>query len=410
MRVLLTSSTFPVALDDGIPRFIYDLAEAIGKRVDVTVLAPGAPGAAREEKLGSVDVRRFTYFWPRRLQMLALGQGMRDNLRGSWLARLQVPGFLLRQALSTRALARQRDVDVVNAHWIVPGGLTAAWARGRKRRRFRLVLHVHAGDVFLLQRLPFGRLIARYVIARTDAVLAAGSHVRESLDRLLGYPSGAELRPMGVNIGTFGRDTHAERPLERSVPEESEFPGGFLLFFGRMSEKKGAVYLVRALPRILAVHPDVGLVLIGDGPERTRIEEEVTRLGLEASVRLLGRRPHRDIVRYLHRCLVAVVPSIVDRHGETEGMPTVVLEAMAAGALVVGSAVDGLPDIIRHGENGWLCRPKEPDDLAAKVLLALDNPNAREVIERALATAGRNDWSNVAAEYIRYLEGSSATR
>lgn len=64
LRVLISTSTFPLNPDDGLPRFVYDLAEAMSTHADVTALAPDAPGATRRERLGPVDVRRFTYFRP----------------------------------------------------------------------------------------------------------------------------------------------------------------------------------------------------------------------------------------------------------------------------------------------------------------------------------------------------------
>ena len=98
MRVLISASTFPLRSDDVLPRFVYDLAESLTSYCKVTVLAPDAPGASRQEHRGNVDVRRFTYFHPRRLQALAYGAGLPDNLRASWLAKLQLLPYLLVQA------------------------------------------------------------------------------------------------------------------------------------------------------------------------------------------------------------------------------------------------------------------------------------------------------------------------
>jgi glycosyltransferase involved in cell wall biosynthesis len=403
LRVLITTSTFPVHARDGIPRFVFDLARALAATARVSVLAPDAPGAARSEMLEGVEIHRFSYFAPRRAQKLALGEGMRDNLRASWLAKAQVPTFLAAQARATRKLVKEREPDVVNAHWMVPSGLTSAWACGRSRPT-PLVLHAHAGDVYLLQRIPLGAVVARYVVARSRAVLADGSHVRDALDGLLSTPSDAILRPMGVDTSIFGRPGGAG--VRDSV--EPGFQDGFLLFFGRLSEKKGTVFLIRALPEIEARFPGLGLVVIGDGPERRTLEAEAERLGVADRVRFLGRRPHADIVRYLHRCRAAVVPSIIDSRGETEGMPTVVLEGMAAGVPVVGSAVDGIPDVIRHGVNGWLCREQDPADLAAKIIEALDAQGGEAVTRNAVRTARAHDWSSVAQDYLGHLEAAVA--
>jgi glycosyltransferase involved in cell wall biosynthesis len=157
------------------------------------------------------------------------------------------------------------------------------------------------------------------------------------------------------------------------------------------------------MPKIRGLHPDLKLVLIGAGPEERRIRDEVHRLSLDEVVEFPGKLPQQDIVEYLHRCRVAVVPSIIDANGETEGMPTVVVESMAAGVPVVGSRVNGIPDVIRHAENGWLCREKDPADLADKILDAL-NADQFALAEAVRETAAAYDWRRVADNYMEALE------
>lgn len=410
-RILVSTSTFPVQPDDGVPRFILDLALALSYHAEVTVLAPDAPGATLHERLGDVEVHRFTYFWPRSSQRLAISnqRGMRDNLRGSLLAKIQLPLFLLRQAANLRRLVYQRGFDVVNAHWLVPQGLTAAWAL-RGSRDVKLVLHVHAGDVYLLQKLSVGRRIARFVVKRSAAIFADGSHVRDALDQLLGYDSHAILQPMGVNLQQFARTTDGQSVSDELAIHPTDtnfsgpkFPDGFILFVGRLVEKKGATYLIRAMRRIHQRKPGVGLVIVGYGPEEAALRAEVEELHLQDRVQFVGRKSHPEIVRLLHACRVGAVSSIIDSRGETEGMPTVVVEALAAGVPVVGSNVDGIPDVIRHAENGWLCREKDPDDLAEKLLMALDCDRNR-ISEAAVASAKKHDWQQVASNYLAWID------
>jgi glycosyltransferase involved in cell wall biosynthesis len=391
VRVLISSSTFPLRPSDGLPRFVYDLAEELTSHCEVAALVPHAPGAPLAERMGNVDVRRFVYFLPTRWQSLAYGSGMRDNLRGSWLAKLQPLPFVVAQARAIRGIVRERGIEIVNSHWLVPQGISAALAR-RGAVRFGHVVTVHAADVYLLRAIPAGRAIARFVARRTESIFADGSHVRDTLDELLGFPSGAVLQPNGVRTEIFGRNAG-------TTPVESPFPDGFLLFFGRFAEKKGVVYLLRALPKVLEHFPGLGLVLIGYGSLEGQLRDEAARLDIARSVVFAGRKPHTEIVGYLRACRAAVVPSIIDRHGETEGMPTVVVEAMAAGVPVVASAVDGIPDVVRHRRNGWLCREKDPDDLAEKIIDALQDPDSSEIVRSAVATAALYDWSQVAKNY-----------
>jgi glycosyltransferase involved in cell wall biosynthesis len=256
------------------------------------------------------------------------------------------------------------------------------------------VLHVHAADVYLLRRLPLGRAIARFVVKRADWIFADGSHVKTSLDALIDRDSGAALRPMGVWTRDFSTsDARADLP----------YPDGYILFVGRLVEKKGVVFLLRALHRVRTEFPNLGLVLIGGGPLERVLRLEVDRLGLQDAVTFTGPMPHQGIVRYLHGCRVACVPSIIDSKGETEGMPTVVIEAMAAGVPVVGSDVDGIPDVLRHLENGWLARPADAEDLARKLSEALTHAARDSVSRSARRTAELHDWQRVAEQYAEAI-------
>ncbi len=390
MRVLLTTSTFPTRLDDGLPRFVYDLSAALADHCQLWALVPDTPGAARMERMGPVEVRRFRYFVPRRWQRLAYGYGMRTNMGSSRIARLQVLPYLASQTIATRALVRELRIDVVNSHWMVPQGLSTALARGAARG-FRHVLSVHAADVYLLRRLSFGGPLARYIVRRTDRILADGSQLRDALDDLVGQKTEALVQPMGAWRERF----HGERTSGADL-----FPAGYVVFCGRLTEKKGVTYLLRALPRVRERHPGLGLVVVGYGILESALRQETTRLGLDEAVVFVGRKSHDEIGRYLRGSRVAVVPSVVDRHGETDGMPTVVVEAMASGTRVVASAVDGIPDVVRHGVNGWLCREKDPDDLADKLLTALEDPPASAVLAAAQVTAEGLDWTSVARTYL----------
>ncbi|QDT35763.1 glycosyltransferase [Stratiformator vulcanicus] len=401
LRVLVCGSTVPSHLEDGSPRFVYDLAEALLKHADVSLLAPHLPGAERAGRLGNVPIERFRYFWPESWQRLTSseGLGMRERFRASLLAKSQVPLFLWRESSAIRRIVKRDRIDVVNAHWLIPQGLAAARAL-KRLPSVQLVTHIHAGDVYLLRRLPFGRSIARSVVRRCTAVLASGSHVRDTLDDLLGFPSNALLQPMGVHTRQFARDMNAEG---KHVPEAAQFPNGFLVTVGRLVEKKGTKYLIEAMPELLRSNPGLGLIVIGSGPEEASLREQISTLEIEHSVRLLGRLPHAEIVRYLHAARVAVVPSIIDSRGETEGMPTTVIEAMAAGTPVVGSRVDGIPDVIQHGKNGRLCEEKNPSDLAKQIRETLEETEDERQQKNKTLQIEKFDWAEVGRRYAEYL-------
>jgi glycosyltransferase involved in cell wall biosynthesis len=343
--------------------------------------------------MGAVEVHRFTYFLPRRAQALAYGDGSAANLARSPWAWAQPGPSLAALAAATRALARRLGSDVVNSHWILPQGLSAAIARGR-RRRFAHVATLHGGDAYLLRRLPFARRIAGYVARRSDALLAVSTNVLGAFDAALGRESGAFVQPMGVAVARFG--------AEAAPPLPPPFPAGFLLYAGRLAPIKGVEQLLRALPRVLASHPNLGACIVGSGPAEARLRAEGERLGIAARVRFTGRLPHSEVVRYLRACRAAVVPSLTRADGRAEGMPVAVAEALAAGAPLVATATGGIPDVVRHGENGWLCRERDPADLAEKLLAALAD-RSPERARRAREAALSLDWERVAERYLEVM-------
>jgi len=168
--------------------------------------------------------------------------------------------------------------------------------------------------------------------------------------------------PNAVDVAPFDRAEAAPRgPL--GVP-----PGAFLaLFVGRLHAQKGLPLLLDAAERVAADRPGWHLALAGAGPERDRLLGSLAaRPGLAERVHLLG--PRRDVPALLKAADVVVLPSL------WEGMPNVVLEAMAARRAVVATAVEGSEDLVIPGETGWLVPPGDPEALAAALREAADDP------------------------------------
>ena len=282
---------------------------------------------------------------------------------------------------------------MVNSHWIIFQGLAAAIARTFVR--FRHVLQIHAAGLYLLLRLPrwIGRPLARFIVRRTDHVVCVSRYVLARTTELLGYEPEASISCMGVDTELF-----------TVTPGEDEVADPRILFVGRMVEKKGVEFLLRAMKRVHEDVPSARLAIVGSGELEDELHALADALELGPDVvEFCGSLPHEEVVGRLRTTSVVTVPSIVDSHGETEGMPTVILEAMAAGKRVVASDVNGTPDLVRDGENGWLARPGDPDHLAEQLIQALRDTG--DTIPRAAReTASDYDWTQVCERYAAFLE------
>lgn len=156
---------------------------------------------------------------------------------------------------------------------------------------------------------------------------------------------------------------------------------------GTLHEVKGQTHLVEACHRALLEGTDVRLVLIGDGPDRPAIEEQVARLDLQGRVRLTGPLAQPQVLAELRRADVLVAPSVPSADGRREGLPVVILEAMTLGATVVASRLSGIPEVVAHDETGLLVEPGDVAGLTAALTDLARDPE----LARRLAEAGRRE-------------------
>lgn len=143
----------------------------------------------------------------------------------------------------------------------------------------------------------------------------------------------------------------------------------------RLTEQKGHRYLIAAIPNILKAYPNVEFVLIGDGPLREELSSLVLSLNINSSVHFLGFRD--NIPQLLRNLDLFVLPSLY------EGLPNVVLEAMASGLPVVATAVDGTPEAIVHGKTGFLVPSCQPDALSDAICTMLNDREKMNLMGRA---------------------------
>jgi glycosyltransferase involved in cell wall biosynthesis len=389
--LLVLTSTFPKRLNDTTPPFVFELCRHLLAHFDVTVLTPAATNAPEADTLQGIEVQRFHYFWPRSLERLTDG-AMLENLRRSpWLF-LQAPFLVLFELVAALRLARATRPDVIHAHWFVPQGIVAVLV-GRILR-IPVVLTAHGGDVYGLR----GRLLdtlRKAVASRCDAVTVVSRDMATALPHVTSRRGDRpKVMPMGVDTHRFSRERARNGDSEQSV-----------LFVGRLAKKKGVEYLIRGFPDVLARHPDARLLVVGDGPCRGELETLSRQLRLGDHIRFAGAQPPAALPQFYRSSRVFVLPSVVAASGDTDGLPVVLLEAMAAGCPLVGTSVGGIPDVMVHGRTGLLVEPGAPAALAAAINQVLDSPaEANRMGALAQRWVRRKlDWRQVARGYAGVL-------
>jgi predicted glycosyltransferase/glycosyltransferase involved in cell wall biosynthesis len=269
------------------------------------------------------------------------------------------PGTPAEQGRVLTARLRESDVSAVHAYFAHEPAAVALEAARRMGVPFGF--SAHARDI----RKAGDRLTA--LAAAATCVVACNSDVAADLARA---GRRAELVPHGVDLSRF-----SPQPLPPDGPLR-------LLAVGRLVPKKGFDVLLDAISRLTV---PLLLRIVGDGPEREALELVIDERHLRDRVTLVGHATHADLPREYAAAHLVVVPSVVDGGGDRDGLPNVVLEAMASARPVVGSAVGALPSAVVDGVTGVLVPPADAAALAA----ALAELAARKDRQR-MGAAGRD--------------------
>jgi len=196
--------------------------------------------------------------------------------------------------------------------------------------------------------------IGNFIVRQSDHIVAVSNAVAEHARRMCGDITPLTVIPNGVDISVFFPGLNQSNI------------GQTVLFVARLVSNKDPETLIRAVPLVLTRHPQVQFVLVGDGPLRVRLQEQVNRLGIGHAVQFLGLR--HDVPELMRQATLFVRPSTL------EGMPLTILEAMASKLPVLATPVGGTPELLRDGVNGYLIPVGNHVALANSIVRLLDDP------------------------------------
>lgn len=251
---------------------------------------------------------------------------------------------------------------LIHAHFAVDA---AAALPIQKRLGIPLVVTLHGYDVtssdVALWRTAPGKVFLRRreeLFERAQLFICVSEHIRAAAVAR-GFPE-AKLRvlPIGVDLDLF-----------KPAPERSRDP--VVLFVGRLVEKKGCCYLLRAMRIVNQRHPTARLLIVGDGPLFNPLSDEAR--GTMTSCIFLGTQPQSVIRDLMQRASVLAAPSVVARTGDTEGLPIVLCEAQAAGLPIAGFEGPGVNEAVVHGETALLAPDGDDSALANCISAILDD-------------------------------------
>jgi teichuronic acid biosynthesis glycosyltransferase TuaC len=362
LQVLSLTPFFPSDRDDASGCFISEPLDLLAKAgIHNTVFAVQPAYRPRLRARASVVPVHWLRYW-------ALPGGMGLPSAGAFL--------FARIVARVRELNRVQPIDLIHAHAPLPCGHAAMLLS--RELNIPYVVSVHGLDAFSTEHVTgksgeWCRRISQRVYRSASQVICVSEHVREQV--LAG--AGGNCRTAVVYNSV---DAALFTPASEMTAALSDASSLMILSIGNLIPIKGHEQLIRAAAALASDFPSLRWEIIGDGPERRRLQVLANELHVADRVRFLGRQSRIQVADALQRCTIFVLPS------RYEALGCVYLEAMSTGKPAIGCRNQGIAEVIQHGWNGLLVGPDNHEELTQAISTLLRDEPAR----RKMGTAARN--------------------
>jgi glycosyltransferase involved in cell wall biosynthesis len=346
-RILVVSTAFPRHADDPTVKWLAETIRRLRARgYDISVFTSAYRGGGNRE-LDGIPIHRFRYMFAP-WENLTHEESAPDRMRRSWFYRLLPGAYVFFGALAMWRLQRRERYDIVHVHWPLPHAVFG-WAARVAQRRTRLITQFYSIELrWVRHRLRLLAGFIRRAITSADRVVAISTSTAREIEQAVpGTP--VKIIPYAVELPLLGKAMDSEKAT--------------ILFVGRLVERKGVAYLIDAVAQIPPTIPAT-LVIIGDGPDRPALEEQARAAASPHPIEFRGWVTPAALDEAYRSATVFALPAVVDERGDTEGLGMVLLEAMSYHVPVVTTALGGITDIVRDGENGLIVPPNDAPALA----------------------------------------------
>ncbi|MBN2517867.1 MAG: glycosyltransferase [Candidatus Altiarchaeota archaeon] len=391
MKILIVIYMFPPVTGGG-EQGAFELARTLVKMGhEVHVATTHFKGLRRSEVMDGVRVHRI-------IGNPFLGPHTNPQRSSKLASSMALKYFMIMSMPRLLKLIKREEFDVVNAHFILPAGLPATDAGFFTSTP--VVTTLVGGDLYTPGEPPFMTLFRKlatpfYRFVFSHSTLTAISTDTANRARGFGCKKEIHVTPYGIDPKKFYKAAPDRRLMEKLGLEKKTV----LISVCRLSKRKGLGYLLEALPRVIEKERDLRLLIVGDGPEKDKLQQLTKRFGLQENVIFVGSTPNDELIRYYNLADIFVLPSL------HEGMGIVFLEAMACGLPVVTTKTGGMTDFVVDGKTGLLVEAKNSKQLADALIKVVGDRGYRERLSRNVGEMVKGyTWEKSAERYLRAYE------
>lgn len=395
-NVVLITTSYPRFPGDLTGTAVEPIAHGIAARGHtVHVVAPWHPLIRRPDREGGVHFHFYRYAPLRALNVFGYAGALRADVSMRPAAYAVAPLALLAAHRLARQVIRKCRATVIHAHWVIPGGVTAAMAAGS----LPILISLHGSDLFLAERNSVAGLAARAAFRRADGVTACSTDLRNRAVALGANDARTETLLHGVDLSRFtpDRDTRQRIRAAHGLPDDAEV----VFAVGRLVRKKGFEYLIDAITRLAPRRSALRLVLAGSGDLDGELRARATAGRVADRITWLGAIPHDEVAGWLAAADVSAAPSVVDDAGNVDGLPNTILEALATGTPVVATHAGGIASVAVDRETALVVPERDAAALAAAIEELLSDAGLRAAIGGAARERMQREhtWERVAERF-----------
>lgn len=345
----------------------------------------------------NLHVIYFRYMWPRQLCTLN-AEGLWPAIQKNPAKLILVPPMMVCFIFIAVRLALKKSPDLLYAHWLTPQGIVAYTSSLIAGAPFAFTSH--ASDASILDKLPFiGKLIVKLCTRRARGITVVSKRTRNKLRHFFTDTEweSIEGKVHTIPMGTSVSPSSGHRRTQQHQP--------YILFMGRLAEKKGVAYLIKGFQEFASHHPEYTLKIAGIGPLKAELSSLISSLNLQDKVSLVGYAEGKIKESLIGNCDIFIVPSIITKNGDSEGLPVSLLEGLSAGKLCIATKESGADEVIEQSCNGFLIDQKSPKAISEALHLAanLDEASIDKIRRNAIRTARKYSWEEIGHKYYQFL-------
>lgn len=365
MKVLHLTTSFIRKKNDVITPWLIELLVEQARYDEIFVLTSGYKDISKKQKYKNIKIFRFNYA-PKKMMVMTHDHTIQDFLKANKIYLLLLPSFFFIGIMECMKLVKRYKIEYIFIHWPFPLFFIAFPSKLFFRKK--LISVFYGAEIKLFKnRFKTFSFILDFILKNSFKIFAISNFTRKEIEDILKNKNyRINVLPYGVKVQDY---------------ENFEKKENFILFVGRLVERKGVDYLIKSIKYI---DTDYKLFIIGDGYMRKSLERLVKIEGLSDRIKFFGFVDFDELKNFYRKSKIFVLPAIHDKRGDTEGLGMVLVEAILNKTVAIGTSVGGITDIIEDGKTGLLVKEKDEKDIAEKINFLIKN----EIVYKRLQEEG----------------------